>query len=136
MFNAMSKIDDVGRILQKFMLGRGDPNDLLAVSATIKSWHTLCYRIREEREMEQLEEGDRFNKSEWASLDALMHRMTDFQHLSERIDASLYNGETTLQGKNEDVAPVGEESQADEINIAPINTVPWKAGYKWVIRPQ
>ncbi|KAF9068002.1 muts domain V-domain-containing protein [Rhodocollybia butyracea] len=84
----LAKAEDAGRIVQKFLLGKGDPNDLLALTATVNIWSNLQYRVNHEREAESIEQRP-LNAVEWASLDVLMNRMVNLQDLAQRISLAV-----------------------------------------------
>jgi DNA mismatch repair ATPase MutS len=84
----LSNIEDVSRIVQKFLLGRGNANDLSAINQTIVGWSSIQKRIELERDMAIKERGS-IRHEEWASLDSLMARMNDLTNLSLRISTSI-----------------------------------------------
>lgn len=83
----LNDIEDASRIVQRFLLGRGDPGDLSAIGSTISICSALRDRIALERSMEQRERG--LNPEDWASLDSLMSRMNDLSHLAAQIGRAL-----------------------------------------------
>ncbi|THU94857.1 hypothetical protein K435DRAFT_152215 [Dendrothele bispora CBS 962.96] len=84
----LKKSEDAGRVVQKFLLGRGDANDLLALTTSIRLWADTQRRVWHEREME-MQERTNFNPDEWASLDVLISRMVQLEEFSERIGKAL-----------------------------------------------
>ncbi|KAJ3775091.1 muts domain V-domain-containing protein [Lentinula raphanica] len=82
------KAEDAGRIVQKFLVGKGDPSDMLALTTTVNVWSEIQRRIAHEREMECLEQPS-FDTSEWMSLDTLMSRMVNLGALAKRISLAI-----------------------------------------------
>ncbi|KAJ6604390.1 muts domain V-domain-containing protein [Mycena vulgaris] len=137
---ALARAEDAGRIVQKFLLGRGDPGDLHAVNSTIHVWAALKRRIAQEREHEALESAKRgvaFEEAQWTSLNALMARMSDLQALSERIDAALKREDPSKD------APAAIEPDDTDSEGSLSSDLP-KAGWKqlgignnnWTIKPE
>ena len=88
----LADIEDTTRIVQKFLVGRGDPSDLVSIHTTISVWESIKQRIEMEKTMEQKERGDDF-QNEWASIDALLSRMSDLRELSHKIRSALQQDE-------------------------------------------
>ncbi|KAJ7630683.1 muts domain V-domain-containing protein [Roridomyces roridus] len=131
---ALTSAEDAGRIVQRFLLGRGDPSDLHAVNSAIQVWTALKARIAQERKQEILEAQQPFEDTQWASLDALMARMHDLQELSQRIGAALRATDTS-----KDSSPAVESDDAeDQDPLVPETPKPlWKLGSNnWVIKPE
>ncbi|KAM6498292.1 MutS domain V domain containing protein [Amanita muscaria] len=84
--------EDIGRVSQKFLLGRGDVSDLLALSRTVNVWSTIKHRIEEERRLERMEKGEGFNDEDWNSIDSLLSRLLDFHELTKRIVSAIGDG--------------------------------------------
>ncbi|KAJ7492881.1 muts domain V-domain-containing protein [Mycena latifolia] len=134
---ALASAEDAGRIVQKFLLGRGDPGDLHAVNSTIHVWAALKRRIAQEREHEALEAAEReieFEDAQWASLDALMARMSDLQALSDRIGAALKRGDP---GKDTPVTIDSDDTDSEGSLGSEIPKASWKLGNNnWTIKPE
>ncbi|KAL0575036.1 hypothetical protein V5O48_006937 [Marasmius crinis-equi] len=116
----LSRAEDAGRIVQKFLLGRGDPSDLLSLSAGIKTWGSIVERVRLERRMEAREQAN-FNRSqEWSSLDSLLSRMADLEQLASRIGSAILQSEgqpvVRTTGEPEDGFPSDLESPVLSFN--------------------
>lgn len=88
---ALRDMDDASRIVQKFILGRGDTGDLSAIHSTILIWASIEKRFELEKKMESKERGA-IAENQWASLDVLVSRMSDLRVLANRIDMALYRG--------------------------------------------
>lgn len=105
----LNDIEDAARIVQKFLLGRGDASDLLAICNTINIWTSIQNRIRLEREMEQRRGAPLEN--DWASLDALLTRVSDLGDLARTIDRALARRDQDTR------SPVTDEGAADSSGI-------------------
>ncbi|KAG7099423.1 hypothetical protein E1B28_001275, partial [Marasmius oreades] len=92
----LARVEDAGRIVQKFLLGRGDPGDLSSLTAVIKTWACIAEKIHLEREVESSERSD-FNRNlEWTSIDALLSRLADLEQLASRLDGAIVTGDGQL----------------------------------------
>ena len=117
-------IDDVTRTVQKFLLGRGSPSDIAAISAAISTWSFIKGRILLERELEARKELE----LEWASVDALTSRMKDMSELARKIQTAFDSA--TVHGSPEtfEEDPIlSREQSSDE---------KWQQGYQWSINPE
>jgi DNA mismatch repair ATPase MutS len=134
---ALTDIEDIGRIVQRFIMGRGEPSDLLAVNRTIRTWSTVINRFKEERAMEAVER-NRLHEADWTSIDTLISRMTDLQDLSTRITLALDDEYPSSSGD----PLISEDSQVndDKLDSAPFITEDnnlWRYGSgKWTIKPE
>ncbi|KAJ7275302.1 muts domain V-domain-containing protein [Mycena haematopus] len=129
---ALASSEDAGRIVQRFLLGRGDAGDLHAVNLTIRVWAALKARIAQERRQEAAERGVGFADAEWTSLDALMARMADLQELSDHIDGALKQ-----RDPGRDSVVVDSDDPDGEVLGADARKVAWKVGNNnWTIKPE
>ncbi|KAF7306692.1 DNA mismatch repair protein [Mycena indigotica] len=136
---ALASVEDASRIVQKFLLGKGDATDLHAVRSTIVTWMTIKARILQERQQEELETGQTqrgFQADEWNSLDALIGRMAKLHELSDHIGRALKpksqitSFESTDGVDDEGIA--SQSSDRDGISARPV----WRIGdYNWTIKP-
>ncbi|KAF5382994.1 hypothetical protein D9757_006346 [Collybiopsis confluens] len=110
----LAKAEDASRIVQKFLLGKGDPTDLLALTATVKIWNEIKRRVAHEREMEALEKIS-FDPHQWNSLDTLTNRMVNLEDLGRKISFAVDSpkGDGLYPSSNE------EHSDAEENSIRP-----------------
>ena len=133
---ALTNVEDIGRIVQRFIMGRGDSGDLLAVNRTIQVWSTVIKRFQEEKMMEAVER-TRTHDADWTSLDALMSRIVDLQDLSTRITMALddeYRSSPCDLSISEDLQ-VNDDKLEDAPALSADNTL-WRYGSgKWVIKP-
>ncbi|PPQ69068.1 hypothetical protein CVT25_004244 [Psilocybe cyanescens] len=87
--NILNEVDDVGRLCQRFLLGRADFGDLAAIRTTINFWASLKNICAQEMATEQIESPGNHRFGEWNSMDALLHRLTNLDELSERISTAI-----------------------------------------------
>ena len=85
---SLHQLEDVTRIVQKFLLGRGDLDDLAAVHKTIKLWSSIRDRVRLEKAMEERERS-LIEGVEWAGLESILLRMFPLENLADKINKSL-----------------------------------------------
>lgn len=97
--------------MQKFLLGKGDPNDLVALTATVNIWDSIKRRVNHEREMESFEQRS-FDATEWASLDTLMNRMVNLGDLAQKISLAVENPAAS-QDESQDSASEANEDEGD-----------------------
>ena len=131
---ALADVEDIGRIVQRFTMGRGDLGDLLAVNRTIRMWSTVIKRFQEERTMEAVEL-IHLHDADWTSIDALMSRMVDLRDLSKQITMALddeYPSSPCGSSVSEDL-PVNDDKLENAPPLGADNTL-WRYG-KWMIKP-
>ncbi|KAG2754528.1 hypothetical protein P692DRAFT_20719708 [Suillus brevipes Sb2] len=97
----LDEVEDTTRIVQRFLLGRGDPGDLVSISKTINVWSAIRRRLELEKQMENSERGFLLSE-DWSSIDALLCRMEDLQDLESRINLAVRKVETTDESRNQD----------------------------------
>lgn len=122
-------IDDVTRVVQRFLLGRANTDDVATISTAISAWSIIKNRLSLEREL-QFKGEDCDSEREWASIDALVSRMQDLPELERKIQASIDGPSTRLGGSIETVdedAITTHELSADD---------KWQQGYRWSINPE
>lgn len=120
---------DVTRIVQRFLLGRGDVGDLRTVASTVDYWRAIHERIRLEKTIEFAEAT---GGVEWASLEDLFSRLVDLSDLSARIGSALTsssfdNEDVAVEGGAEEVSSSGLPQPALTLNTSEI---------KWTICPE
>lgn len=124
----MRGIDDVARVVQKFLLRRGNTDDVAAISMAISTWSFVKDRLSLERKV-HLKEGGLDSEPEWASIDALISRMEGLPELEKKIRASMDGILTRLESSpeaSESTIPAQEPSAEDK----------WHQGYRWSINPE
>jgi hypothetical protein len=130
-------MEDASRIVQKFILGRGDAGDLSAIHSTILIWASIKKRFELEKRMESKERGA-IAENEWASLDVLMSRMRDLHVLANRISMALYHRVMVA----EDETPIsgiasGDGTVNDTLAPQPRSKQSFAYGhFNWTIKPE
>ncbi|OSX67715.1 hypothetical protein POSPLADRAFT_1129366 [Postia placenta MAD-698-R-SB12] len=140
LLQSLRELDDASRIVQKFLLGRGQPSDLAAISSTIRIWESIKKQIEFEKIMEKTHR--ELKPQEWESVEALLHGMYHLESLSERIEGAINAANIRELSTPSDPIPDNDEasdSDSDPKTLlstsAPvINTNNAFGGYKWQIR--
>lgn len=83
----LRSIEDVSRIVQKFLAKKGDTAELLALGQTIKAGNAIRARIASERLLEKQE--IQAEDSDWAQIDILILRWSELPQLVKQIDAAV-----------------------------------------------
>lgn len=128
----LREAEDATRIVQKFLLGRGSFSDLSSLCTTVETWSSIKERILTEYKMERAED-DPLADAQWASVKALMDRMSDLSDLAARISMALAQREDAIRIGDEmgEVFPLSEPSPAqlrDPRN--PLGII------EWTIKPE
>ncbi|KAI0257296.1 muts domain V-domain-containing protein [Lactifluus subvellereus] len=121
-------IEDVTRTVQKFLLGRGNSSDVVAISMAMSTWSFVKMRILLEREL-QWKEGDSSLEREWASIDTLISRVEELPSLERKIQASM---DGTQIGPED--SPEMSEGAIISRELSPEDK--WQHGYRWSINPE
>lgn len=128
----LTKIDDISRLTQKFLVGRGDPSDLTAINKTIRTWTRVSAMLRAEKLLERNEQRNH-NHEEWKSLDALISRMHTLTELSEAIESAISMDAEEVDGGSDEPRSDADSESEDE----PIQLLNWKLSTnQWSIRPE
>jgi DNA mismatch repair ATPase MutS len=129
LYDRLRGIDDVARVLQKFLLGRGNTDDVAAISTAISVWSFVRARLSLEQKLHP-KEGDRILEREWAAIDALVSQMEDLPELERKIQASMDDDPSplgTLPEKTEGDTLIPQELTAED---------KWQQGYRRSINPE
>ncbi|KAH8100583.1 muts domain V-domain-containing protein [Cristinia sonorae] len=121
---SLYEVQDVTRVIQKFLLGRGDLDDLVSVQRTIGRWDAVRRRVDLEWDAE-LQERDIVNDQDWKCLHSLLSRLSDLHALAERI--------ATVVVRRSNVSDNNISSDSETEVAATVS--PYGAG-EWSIRPQ
>jgi DNA mismatch repair ATPase MutS len=122
-------IGDVARVLQKFLLGRGNTDDVVAISTAISVWSFVRTRLSLEQKL-RTKEGDRNLEGEWAPIDALLSQMEDLPELERKIQASMDDDPTRLEN-------LPERAEGDTITPQELSAEDkWQQGYRRSINPE
>ncbi|EGO22055.1 hypothetical protein SERLADRAFT_362514 [Serpula lacrymans var. lacrymans S7.9] len=121
----LSDVDDASRIIQKFLLGRGDVTDLLSINATVVTWSLIQQR-----------KGVTMT-DHWAGIDQLLSKMTDLKGLSHRISTALENVDRLGKGSSNDSDAIDDDDHAKLLQ-GPLNVstnIKYDGTTRWSIRP-
>jgi len=129
----LKTVDDVGRLCQKFLLGRADFTDLAAIHASIEVWTNLSKQFQQEKAAESTEQQEPPPVlHEWKALDTLFSQMSSLDALFSKISkAVLADGGNakTCDADETDENIIEEETALQSLH-------PDKDNYKWVINPK
>ena len=126
----LSGAEDATRILQRFLLGRGLPNDFSSLNSSIITWSSINKCLVLERKQELKERGQLIT-DEWSSVDALLGRMKNLADLSVRITTSLTRTDLPADFEPEE----GEEETTDP--DPPVGEIGSTFGAaRWIIRSE
>jgi hypothetical protein len=115
-------------VVQKFLLGRGNTEDVAVISTAISVWSNVKSRLSLEREL-HFEKGDHDSEREWASIDALISRMVDLPEFERKIQASMDSLTIRLGSST--------ESAEDAITTHGVSIDDTsQQGYRWSINPE
>ncbi|KAF9480038.1 hypothetical protein BDN70DRAFT_878068 [Pholiota conissans] len=131
----LKEVDDMSRLCQRFLLGRAEFSDLVAVYATIGMWSTLQKRIEQEKAMEGIEHPHAIQTEAWRSLDDLFCQMNDLQSLSQNISNAIIIDSNSSNDIN-DIDADEYSSTAEDTLMDSESLVSGKADdKKWRINP-
>ncbi|TDL28538.1 hypothetical protein BD410DRAFT_893532 [Rickenella mellea] len=133
----LNNLEDASRIVQKFLLGRGDPDDLSAIRHTIEEWNRVKSRISLEKVMEATERQS-FRQTDWPAMDALMVRLVDMRDLANRISFAVADKgkpRSPISGDAEETSDEQTMSDGQSDITQKINDVSGSA-MEWTITPQ
>lgn len=130
MTQLLKQTEDATRILQKFFLGKGDIDDLLAIKDTINVWNKM-------RDTVQLELSVKPESTTAArdrdTLRVLMEKFADLGDLAERITAALDEGVTRRKDSTSPAEDIEDPSASE--NLEDVQS--WGIGSRpWTIRPE
>jgi DNA mismatch repair ATPase MutS len=126
----LRKIEDTARIVQKFLSGRGAPDDLADLRDAIDLWEELRKRMVLEHDMEYLEHGAL--RHDWGNVQALLNKMKPMRDLCERITMAVDRQaieETTDESPVEEDPFVASAAPLTREQLFPTNL------YRWSIKP-
>ena len=134
LIGVLENVEDIGRISQKFLLGRGDVSDLLALSKTIHAWSNIKILIEQEKSLETTKWCDS-KVEDWSSIDALVSKMSPLDDLANKIldaieEDSPFEGSRSI-AEQDDAFSVLTDSGVPEPGM---NGAPRFCSGKWVIK--
>lgn len=125
----LKTVDDVGRLCQKFLLGRADFTDLGAIHASIEVWTKLRKQFQQEKAAESTERRESPVDEEWKALDTLFSQMSNLDALSSEISKAVFPDAKTC-----DTDEADERIVEEDVGIPSL--FPDKSNYKWMINPK
>lgn len=128
----LNSAEDATRIIQKFLLGRGDIDDLVALKRTFHAWRSLKDRFAAEKSFEK-QNTKVFDQAGWSSLDTLMARMANLQWLAERIEAAVVEEN---ERTNSFVAHMNGDCVTKDIDPSTSSLSVPTSQKGWLIKPQ
>lgn len=121
-------MDDITRLCQRFLLGRADFNDVIAIKIAIGTWDTLKQNCQNEKILEVAENRLPSYSTEWASVESLLHRMNNLGDLYDKISqAMIVNCDSTELSLGEESNVENEDSNVE---------IPGVKSKKWSINPR
>ncbi|KAI6134024.1 muts domain V-domain-containing protein [Pisolithus croceorrhizus] len=125
---SLKECEDTIRIVQKFLLRKGELRDLLSIHRTTEVWMSIQRRLELEKKMETLERGAS-TAGEWGCIDAMISGIADLKSLSHRIASALHN----VESADRSTQPLEEDDISQEDKTA--QTIACHGVYKWTVRP-
>ena len=125
LIGVLEDVEDIGRISQKFLLGRGDVSDLLALSKTIHAWSNIKRLIEQEKSFETAKCHD-FKAEDWSSIETLVSKMSPLDDLANKILDAIE------ESPFEDSRSVAE--QDDGFSVSTDSGAPRFCSGKWLIK--
>lgn len=120
----MNDVEDTSRVVQKFVLGRGNVGDLSSICLTIKVWTSIKERIEQERAIERAKLENPLS-DEWAGVDALLERMTDLGPLATRIAFALVDQQSEA-GSEETLDHLDDDAVESHEMVISFASAHWK----------
>ena len=128
----LKRVDDVGRLCQKFLLGRADFTDLSSIHTSIEVWTNLGKQFQQEKAAESTERLEAPVHDEWKALDTLFSQLSSLDALSNKISKAI--SADTGDTKTCDTDETDENITDEDTTLQPL--FPDKDSYKWVINPK
>ncbi len=129
---SLGSVEDTTRVVQKFLSGRGDSSDLLAVRDTIGIWTSISNRIQMEKNTElQRQEG---LGEDWTSLNMLLSGMCDLRPLADSINLALLKGDAVPGPTGPLTNEMGDVIEVSDVDVDSMLTSHVSGG--WTIRPE
>jgi DNA mismatch repair ATPase MutS len=114
---------DIGRIVQRFTLKRGDISDLLSVKKTIDLWGDILRALQLESDMEKRRKG---SKEEWKHIDILRKRILNLESLSTLIEDALLDVNDATATMEEEEKVLAQDTETTALS---------ETAFKWAINP-
>ena len=128
----LKRLEDASRIVQRFLLGKGDVTDLSNIKSTIDIWEEIKSRMEMEYKMESRGQVT-VSGDEWLDLSRLLNRMANLQNLALRIGAAVDVGQLDLMNDEPDLESL---TNSQEIIRTNVSTSTWTGHLKPTIKPK
>ncbi|KAF8587368.1 hypothetical protein K439DRAFT_1652351 [Ramaria rubella] len=102
----LKRLEDASRIVQKFLLGKGDVTDLFAIKCAIEIWDDIKSRLDIEYKLEKQELSTGID-ADWSDIRRLLNRISNLEGLAKRIGIAI------------DPSSLDQTSDAEERNFSP-----------------
>jgi len=127
-------MDDVGRLCQRFLLGRADFTDLIAINNAINTWVKLRQNCQDEKRLESEEQRHLSYAGDWDVVEALFQRTKNLTALSDKISQAIIvnsddPGEQPLEVDVIPTTELSEETDTETLNAE-------KPENSWSINPR
>ena len=129
----LKRLEDASRIVQRFLLGKGDVADLSTIRSAIDIWEEIKSRIELEFQMESQERPTERDE-EWLDLRRLLNRMADLNMLALRIGMAV-----DVSGLN----PADDEAHSEALDNSVHEAIrtnmissTWSGQLKTTIKPE
>lgn len=135
----LKSVEDASRITQRFLLGKGKTDDLVAIQHTIEIWEAIKKRMTFEKSMENVEFHANELSSVWKNLYSLLSRLADLHHLAKRIEQAV---EIRDIHKRSNFVGEAEEVLDSDVGLSPVPELSLKfynipgADMNWTIKPE
>jgi len=129
----LKRIEDASRIVQRFLLGKGDVDDLSAIQSAIEIWGEVKSRIDVESQIAAPDASD--GGDHWVDLKRLLSRVSDLRGLALRIAMAVDPNVVNVHSSPD----IGPDPPIDDREAVRVNDVakPLGAGQlKWSIKPE
>lgn len=129
----LKRLEDASRIVQRFLLGKGDVTDLSAIKSAIDIWEDVKSRIEMEYQME-MQRRPPAADNEWLDLKGLLDRMANLQRLALRIGAAV--DVSRLDRVDDETDPNSLTSSVQDAIRTNMTVSTWTGQLKIAIKPK
>lgn len=128
-------MEDVTRIVQKFVLGKGDTDDLLAIRDTINVWKKIQETIQLELAVQKQPVVASATAGDIGALQVLLEKFLDLNKLAEKIDAAVDETEERKKERNDIAEGLSDVNDVD-FRLASLDAAESAPSKAWTINPQ
>ncbi|KAF8529495.1 muts domain V-domain-containing protein [Gautieria morchelliformis] len=128
----LKRLEDASRIVQRFLLGKGDVTDLSTIKNAIDTWEEIKSKIELEHQVD-LQGRSTGAGDEWLDLRRLLNRMADLRKLAWRIGMAVDTN--ALNHSDDEADPESLISSVHDAIRTNLTTSAWTGQLKTAIRP-